>query len=77
MSEGAQQDLLGQLTYSEAERELRTILDEIEHDSVDLDELASKVDRAAALIQLCRERIEHTEMRVRRVIEQLDDEDDA
>ena len=43
--------------YAEAVTELEAILREIEDDDVDVDVLATRVARAAALIEFCRERI--------------------
>lgn len=43
--------------YAEAVEELETILREIEDDDVDVDLLAERVTRAAALIEFCRDRI--------------------
>ena len=57
--------------YRDAVAELKTILDRIEGDDVDIDELSEKVERAAELIRLCRGRIEQTEMKVRRVLDDL------
>ncbi len=69
MSQG---DLSDQLSYHEALAELETILDAIEHDEVDLDELAQKVERAASLLSWCRDKIDRAELQVRRVVEALD-----
>lgn len=60
-----------QVPYRDAVAELKTILDRIEGDDVDIDELSTKVERAAELIRLCRGRIEQTEMKVRRVLDDL------
>ena len=60
-----------QLRYRDALAELKTILARIEGDDVDIDELSEKVERAAELIRLCRGRIEQTEMKVRRVLDDL------
>ena len=57
--------------YRDAVAELKTILDRIEGEDVDIDELSEKVERAAELIRLCRGRIEQTEMKVRRVLDDL------
>ena len=57
--------------YRDAVAELKTILDRIEVEDVDIDELSEKVERAAELIRLCRGRIEQTEMKVRRVLDDL------
>ena len=62
-----------EVRYSEALHELESILDQIAHDEVDLDELGGKVQRAASLIKVCRDKIERTEMQVRRIIESLDE----
>ena len=43
--------------YAEAVTELESILREIEDDDVDVDVLATRVARAAGLIEFCRERI--------------------
>lgn len=59
--------------YRDAIAELETILEAIERDDVDLDELAEKVARAATLIQLCRARIERTELQVKSIIDALDE----
>jgi exodeoxyribonuclease VII small subunit len=65
------------ILYKDALLELEKILDQIEGDEVDLDELASKVERAATLLQLCRGRIAQTEQQVRRIIEDLDEDASA
>lgn len=60
-----------ELTYGAASDELGTILDEIESGSADIDVLSSKVERAAALIRLCRAKLTGTEMQVRKVVADL------
>jgi exodeoxyribonuclease VII small subunit len=50
-------DDLEAIGYAEALAELEHILDELEGDAVDIDRLAERVRRAAALIALCRKRI--------------------
>ncbi len=60
--------------YSEAIAELRAILEGIEDEGVDLDELSDKVERAAFLIRSCRGRIRETELKVRRVLEELEED---
>lgn len=61
-----------QLKYSDAISELRQILQGIENEEVGLDVLSQQVERAALLIRTCRDRIEQTDMRVRRVLEELE-----
>ncbi|MEL6346497.1 MAG: exodeoxyribonuclease VII small subunit [Myxococcota bacterium] len=70
MSESHRPDA-GEMRYRDALHELREILEGIEREEVDLDELSEKVERAASLIRTCRERIERTELRVQRVLEDL------
>jgi len=68
-----------ELTYSESSAELEEILDEIESGDTDIDVLSEKVERAAELINLCKEKLSGTELRVNKVVEQLaagDDEEE-
>jgi exodeoxyribonuclease VII small subunit len=60
------------LGYADAMRELDTILAELEADDVDVDRLAERVARAAALIELCRGRIEAARVDVTRIVSELD-----
>ena len=58
-------------TYGEAAERLETILRKIEEGEVDLDELGDLVTEAASLVELCRKKIEASEMKVRKVTEKL------
>jgi len=58
-------------TYGEGAAELETILAEIESGDADIDILSEKVERAADLIKLCREKLTKTELRVSKVVEGL------
>jgi exodeoxyribonuclease VII small subunit len=58
-------------TYSEASAELEQILREVESGDLDLDLLSEKVERAAALLALCRERLAATETKVKKVVADL------
>jgi exodeoxyribonuclease VII small subunit len=60
------------LGYADAMRELDAILAELEADDVDVDRLAERVARAAALIELCRGRIEAARVDVTRIVSELD-----
>jgi exodeoxyribonuclease VII small subunit len=75
-------------TYAAASAELEQILQDIESGEIDLDVLSDKVERAAALLALCRQKLAATEAKVRKVTAELaattdapegtsDDEDDA
>lgn len=69
-------------TYSAAAAELDEILEELEDGSIDIDVLSEKVERASWLVQVCREKLAGTELKVTKVLEQLEqpadeeDEDD-
>lgn len=58
--------------YAEALSELEGILSELERPDVDVDVLASKVQRASELIRLCRDRIASARMQVDKVVGGLD-----
>ena len=58
--------------YAEALSELESILAELERDNVDVDVLASRVQRAAELIRLCRERIGNARLQIEQVVAELD-----
>jgi exodeoxyribonuclease VII small subunit len=58
--------------YAEALSELETILAELERDNIDVDLLASRVQRAAELIRLCRERIGNARLQIEQVVAELD-----
>ena len=62
------------LEYGEALEELNEILAAIEDDRYDLDELGEKVGRAAELIRLCRQKIDATELQIKSIIDDLDEE---
>lgn len=57
--------------YTEAATELDGILGEIETGDADIDVLTEKVERAANLIRSCREALSATELRVKKVVDEL------
>jgi exodeoxyribonuclease VII small subunit len=61
----------GELSYAEASSELEAILHEVESGEIDLDLLSEKVERAAALLAMCRERLATTATRVKKVVSDL------
>ncbi len=63
---------VGSLAYADALGELESILAQLEDDALDVDRLAERVARAAALIRLCRRRIADTRMEVERIVADLD-----
>ncbi|MCX7621295.1 MAG: exodeoxyribonuclease VII small subunit [Acidimicrobiales bacterium] len=58
--------------YADAVRELEAILAELEHDDIDIDQLAAQVRRAAVLIRFCRSRILEARVEVEQVVADLD-----
>ena len=67
---------LSTLGYGEALAELEAILAELEDDTLDVDLLAERVARAAALIAHCRNRIDGARMEVERIVAGFDDDPD-
>ena len=61
-------------SYTGMLEELERILAELECDDVDVDVLATRVARAAELVEACRTRIDHARMEVERVVATLGDE---
>lgn len=48
-------------TYETAHTELRELLAALQEETVNIDELAEKVERAHLLVQFCREKLRQTE----------------
>jgi len=68
---------LDELRYAQAVAEIETILEAIDRDEIELDELSVKVERAVELINLCRERLLATELKVSKVLQGLKTDGDA
>lgn len=58
--------------YADAMREIEEILAELDTNSIDVDVLAAKVERASFLITWCNERIGAAEFAVQQLVESLD-----
>jgi exodeoxyribonuclease VII small subunit len=65
------------LGYAEAVAELEAILADLERDDVDVDVLAPKVRRAAALLRHCRAHIGAARLDVEQIVADLDDLGDS
>lgn len=63
---------LDDLGYAEAVAELEKILESLESEAVDVDVLAARVQRAAALIRHCRTKIGDARLHVEQVVGELD-----
>jgi exodeoxyribonuclease VII small subunit len=59
--------------YAEALAELEAILERLERADVDVDVLANEVQRAAALIAVCRDRIGNARLQIDQVVADLGD----
>jgi exodeoxyribonuclease VII small subunit len=59
--------------YALAFEELQNIVDEMETGNISIDELAIKVKRAAALIQVCKSKLKSTELDVQKILSELND----
>ena len=62
-----------EIGYATALEELQDILSELEAESVDVDILATRVERADGLIRLCRDRLEAARLKVEQVVDARDD----
>ncbi|MDP2923653.1 MAG: exodeoxyribonuclease VII small subunit [Candidatus Omnitrophota bacterium] len=62
------------IKYSEAVEELNNILGDLESENIDVDEVSSRVKRAVELIKICREKIENTELEVRKIVKEFEKE---
>ena len=60
------------LLYEEAYRELTSIAEEIQNESVSVDVLAQKVKRASELITYCQGKLRSTETEVNKIISQME-----
>lgn len=64
-----------ELTYQTALEELETIVAGIENDRIEVDELLSKVERAAALIEICEAKLKKTDEEVSKIIAKMNAKD--
>lgn len=63
------------MRYDEAIEELDAIVAALQRDDVGVDELAAKVARGAALVEVCRNRLRHAELAVADVVAALREPD--
>ena len=62
--------------YSKSIKRLEEIIAKIENEEIDVDELSEKVKEAVTLIKSCKEKIEDAELEVKKVVDDLDVEND-
>ncbi|MFO8052928.1 MAG: exodeoxyribonuclease VII small subunit [Candidatus Omnitrophota bacterium] len=63
-----------EVKYSQAVEELNQILADLEAERIDVDQVSVKVKKAVELIKLCREKIENTEMEVKKIVKGFEKE---
>jgi exodeoxyribonuclease VII small subunit len=63
--------------FADALSELERIVAELESDALDIDHLAERVERAASLVQVCRDRIGGARFSVEAILERDDAEGDG
>lgn len=61
------------IKYSEAVSELNNILLALESENVDVDEVSLKVKRAVELVKVCRDKIDKTELEVRKIVKKVEE----
>ena len=62
-------------SFGEAMERIEHILDSIEGDEIDIDQLASRLDQAATLLELCRAKIRRAETEVEQVTKRFEPTD--
>lgn len=60
-----------ELTYTAAFEELKEIVDQLENDTISVDELTEKMKRATVLMKICRDKLTKTEEEVNKTIKEL------
>jgi exodeoxyribonuclease VII small subunit len=59
------------VNYTDAFHELQQIVDEIEKGEISVDDLSTKVKRAAELIRICKNKLASTEQDVAGILKEL------
>lgn len=56
------------ISYSKAVAEIESILEKIEEGSMDVDALTEKVSRVTELLKICRDKLQHTEEQIDKIL---------
>jgi len=62
-----------EVKYSKSIKRLEEILEKIEHEEIDVDELAAHVKEAVSLIKVCKDKINKAELEVKKVVDGFDE----
>lgn len=60
-----------EITYTAAFEELKEIVDQLENDSISVDELTEKMKRATQLMKICKDKLTKTEEEINKTISEL------
>ena len=60
-----------EITYTAAFEELKEIVDQLENDSISVDEVAEKMKRATELMKICKDKLTKTEEEINKTISEL------
>lgn len=60
-----------EITYTAAFEELKEIVDQLENDSISVDELSEKMKRATVLMKICKDKLTKTEEEINKTISEL------
>lgn len=66
-----------EIRFGEAIDELEQILHRVEAEEIDIDELASELKSATALLEICRSKIRKAELEVTQIVQSLEEDDDV
>ncbi len=69
----AAQEESAAIRYADAVAELEQILEDLDSDSIDVDDLSVRVKRASELIKLCRRRLLSSKLEIEQVVADLED----
>jgi exodeoxyribonuclease VII small subunit len=59
-------------TYSESIKEIENILAQLENDNLDVDTLTEKIQRAAELIKICKEKLLKTDSEIQKILDDME-----
>jgi exodeoxyribonuclease VII small subunit len=57
--------------YAKSMQKLEEIIEKIEGEEIDIDELSEKVSEAVVLIKACKEKIEKSELEIKKIVDGL------
>ena len=62
-----------ELSYTEAFDELQEIVTDMEDSKISIDELDTKIKRAAVLLKICKDKLYKTETNVKKILDEIND----